>query len=258
MLAIFLEVISLSKKHFKALIKVTLPLVIVYTISIFRVRIPSDENGEPLFTLLNVSVFLVIWALFIIIFPMAVVGVHRIFLLKTIESKKLGLFNWTGNEFEYGSRWGAIALASSFMAFLYLELSVYPIFSLLIDNSTVDEGNFLTTISTLLAEVLMFYWIARWSLILPSSAIGLHEVDFQWAWQISKGNSWRLMILVSVIPFLLNHLLSLRSEYDSMVYSFLFGVIGLVAGVVQIGILSLSYAHLVQIKREESSNRTLM
>lgn len=103
------------------------------------------------------------------------------------------------------------------------------------------------------AAVPLYYVASRWSLVLPSSAIGIHGNSFRWSWRGSSGNGWRLTLLIWFFPLLTGFLFDLWPDYDSILFKLYQGALWLVVGVVQIGLLSLSYKFLVSNEPDDNT-----
>lgn len=200
-----------------------------------------DGSGEPTFS----ALFYAYLVAQLVALTMAIVGVHRVFTMEPHAIEELGLFNWTGNEIRYVGWWILIGICATvilMLAFLVITLV----------GSTDNEG-WLQKALMLLSTITVLYFSSRWSLVLPSSAIGKHEGDLRWSWEMSEGNGWRLTILVGG-PYLLITLFDLLPSNDSIIYALLLGVVWLVAGAVQVGMISLSYVHLMQFEGERRRN----
>ena len=103
--------------------------------------------------------------------------------------------------------------------------------------------------------VVASYVASRGSLVLPSSAIGIHGKSFGWSWRLSSGNGWRLTLLLSFLPSIMYGIFSLLPIYGSLFFALFYGTLWLAIGVVEIGLLSLSYRFLVSnLEKERSQN----
>jgi hypothetical protein len=97
---------------------------------------------------------------------------------------------------------------------------------------------------SLLASIMASWLIARISFIFPAIAIG-RKADLADAWRESRGNGWRLAIVVGVLPWALDRLTDFlyRNGATTVEYGLLV-VVSAVFIVVQVVALSLSYAAL--------------
>ena len=235
----FLEAISLPYKHYRMLLKVGLPLIISSGSLTVLGRFFSDAGT----TVPSITLGLFIGIIFCISLVMAIVGCHRIFLIGPCVVEDEKLFNWTGNEVKYAGWWILISICVGLIAIPF-SIVVMPFIGSL--KGTLIEKGAIFFLLIGLVNAPIYYFAARWSLVLPSSAIGRHGNSLTWSWRLSEGNGWRLTLLVGIFPFIINTLFTLLPEYESVFYALFCGAVGLVAGVVEIGLLSLSYAFLAQ------------
>ncbi len=226
---IFTEAISLPFKHYRLLLKVGLPLIISggLLITFF------PENGKS--ELLTGLIVLIAIAFFVSLI-MTIVGCHRLFLMDSSVVEQARPFNWTGNEIKYIGWWLLIGICTSLIALPFLFM-----LSLSSSQDNIFGNN---AILSAVIYIPIYYVASRWSLVLPSSAIDRHGKSLTWSWRLSDGNGWRLTFLIGFLPFILDALLRLLPAYDSIIYSLFLGIVWLVVGVIEIGLLSLSYAFL--------------
>ena len=96
------------------------------------------------------------------------------------------------------------------------------------------------------------YLFSRLSLILPATAVD-YDPDVYWAWDITKANGWRLVIIICVLPLISSILISLLNEKTSNVLYFLLSEILTYSFIIfEIFALSLSFKYL-----HNNSNGTL-
>lgn len=124
-----------------------------------------------------------------------------------------------------------------------------PASDFLVSINVGKQTPLLLWIADLLATWLPFLLIGRFSLLLPAVATG-EGFNLRKAWRDSNGNSWRLAVVVGVLPFLLDYLVDLL--YRNGATSFEFGMLVVLSSVctaLQVVALSLAY-------RDLSSNIT--
>ncbi len=238
----FLEALSLPHKHNRELLKAGLPLIIAGVLLIIFNHILPGTEGGGLKKILSIILYIGLFLSAVI----ATVACHRIFLLDNDVVGESGLFSWTGNEIIFLGWWMFIGLAVILFAIplLLITIPVSVLFSeIVLVEQIVSYG----------AAVPLYYVASRLSLVLPSSAIDIHGKSFRWSWGISSGNGWRLTLLIGFIPFFANFLFGLLPDFDSIIFKLFQGALWLVVGVVQIGLLSLSYKFLVS---NESGDNT--
>jgi hypothetical protein len=91
-----------------------------------------------------------------------------------------------------------------------------------------------------------YYVLARLSLVFPATAID-RDVDFKWAWRLTRGQGWRMFIVVAILPWLISEAVALlwRSEATAVETAAL-ALIGTALFAVEIAALSLSYRELTK------------
>jgi hypothetical protein len=77
--------------------------------------------------------------------------------------------------------------------------------------------------------------------LFPATAVDNKENNLEYVWRISKGNSFRLMFLVSVLPTAANLIVIQLPLSNNPIYLIATSLFWLIIGVIEIGILSLSY-----------------
>ncbi len=243
--AIFLAAISLPFQHYRLLFKVGLPLIISGSLFIIALGQFSEEGEEATLP----AIFSIgLTTIFLVSLVMAVVGCHRIFLMSPNVVEDAKLFHWTGNEIKYAGWWMLIGIC------IYLVIIPYSFLLIPLMNSPLSkvlESEVMIFLLLGLAYLPLLYIISRWSLVLPSSAIDIHGKSLIWSWRLSEGNGWRLTLLIGILPLIMDILFTLLPVYDSHVFSLFCGAVWLVIGVVEIGLLSLSYAFLVSENHDE-------
>lgn len=220
------------------LLKVGFPLIITGTLFLTVDHFFSGSDGGAVLVMLGIMLVIS----FILSLVVAIVGCHRIFLLDSSVSDHSNLLSWTGNEIAYMGWWLFIGLCTCFVAFPIVFILI-PFLDSSLDGAFENQTVFFSLMGFI--NIPICYVVSRWSLVLPSSAIDLHGKSLTWSWGLSSGNGWRLTLLIGLLPFILDIMFSLLPEYDSIVFTFFHGVVWLTVGVVEIGLLSLSYKHLV-------------
>ena len=235
------EAILLPRKYLTTLLRFASPLLITYLLSTVYMRfIVGNQELEEIGTF-------IIPILFIVSLVLGIVGCHRTFLLEGNDVQNTKAFRWTGRETRYVGWWILISLCVVLLmlpAVLILASGMDDFVGFMFDNKYV----YLPIFGVI--NVFAYYFLSRFSLILPATAIGVQNKTLSWAWNLSSGNGWRLTLLIGVIPFMTNLVFEFLPEFDSMLYSILVVIIWLVVGVIEIGLLSLSYSYLSKLSTE--------
>ncbi len=188
-------------------------------------------------TLIRIAILWLAGALFAI-------ACHRLILLGSESVPKYGLASWTPRETRFVG-WSLLVLGfAAFIGFIVsIPVSILTM-SLLVKSQTPPEP-WIMSACGILAWIPGFYLFARLSILLPATAVD-ERPSVVWARKLTKGNGWRLFLIVILFPvfltlgsailgFLLGH---------SMITNLLISAAGCVLGVIQVAALSLSYRHL--------------
>ncbi|WP_315983484.1 hypothetical protein [Aliamphritea spongicola] len=107
------------------------------------------------------------------------------------------------------------------------------------------SGNlYVLWLQTYLIYLPFIYLFVRCVLIFPAIAIDAEERGPVMAWRLSKGNGWRLVFLIALLPMLTDLLGIALLDYAGAVAEALQIVVWAVCGVIEVGLISLSYAWL--------------
>ena len=235
--SIFSAALKLPLQHTRKLVFLGLPLLGM--LMLFDYFLPETLNFDigASELILQASIG-VLTCLSLVI---AIVGCHRLFLL---ENNQKPLF-WSGNEFSYLTWW--------ILMTIYLILIMLPFVFLLIPLT-----GFLDPFDSRLMEVVivvfnipLYYLVSRWSLLLPAVATDKRGVNISWSWRLSKGNAWRLTLLIGLFPFTKEMIFAFVPETESLLFSFADNLLWLIIGVVEVGLLSLSYEFLIKNQQQE-------
>ncbi|BBI98548.1 hypothetical protein FGKAn22_02410 [Ferrigenium kumadai] len=86
-----------------------------------------------------------------------------------------------------------------------------------------------------IASIPALYVLARFSLIFPAAAID-NSVTMRWAWQRTKGNGWRIFLVVGLFPWLIESAIGLLLRQDASTVEWvllaIFAYIGLAVGII--------------------------
>jgi len=230
---IFIAALTLPKKYFKELLRFGLPMIVLVATAIIYSWTVNYYTREILAFLNLILMFVTV---------NAIVSCHRIFLLKQQEVRATSVIRFRLREIMYIGRWVGIGIIAGITTIPW-SLTLLSV----IDNQLLNSS-LLRFIYSGLISIPGYYLIARLSLALPATAIDERETLLSFSWDLSKGNGWRLTVLFGTIPFLTQLLFIILPSYESMFYSLLVFAAWLIVGVVEIGLLSLSYNYLYNAK----------
>ena len=172
------------------------------------------------------------------------VSCHRLVLLGSTAVPKLGILRWSGREirfFVWGLKIGivfiiAVSLVATITAFVSIflssEISLQPILIILM--------------------LPVVYYLSRVMPIFPATAVG-EDYDLKWAYNLTKGNGFRMVIIIALIPLVMAAL-SYIVDYlfgENSVSGIIFLMFGYVVTIIEIAAVSISYDFLC--KSEELS-----
>ena len=250
-ISLFVQALTLPVKHWLALLKVSSPFILCSLLAIAAHYIEPTIffNKSTL-----ISPFAMVLGLAsLITLIMAIVGCHRIFLLGPTETEQTRPFRWTGNEFRYALWWLAVTVlfAGSGILYAFIFTSATELTTPL--NS---EYPFISSIIMALFMLPLYIVFVRVTVVLPAAAIGKANIGFGWAWHFSSNNSWRLVALLGILPFILNLISDQIPLVNDLWLNLLKGAIWLITGVISIALLSLSFDALSELEaqREEQQN----
>jgi hypothetical protein len=96
------------------------------------------------------------------------------------------------------------------------------------------------------AKLAALYVVARLSLVFPATAID-RVVNWKWAWRASRGNGWRLVVVVTVLPWVVSQLVGfLYRDEPSALEVVLITVLGTALFALEIAALSIAYRELTK------------
>lgn len=171
----------------------------------------------------------------ILIYTLLAVRVHRIIL--TDRSIKQNWFYWTWRETRF--------LGWLIVVYFYWTLIMIPIVmgvGVASDFKFVSQGVWVDTLALTLATVPGAYVFVRLAFLLPATAVD-QKRNLRWAWELSKGNGWRLVVLLWVLPMLIPLVLQYwepSNFVDFVAWEMAYGVIT----VFEVALLSVAFKSL--------------
>jgi hypothetical protein len=218
---------------FWALIPISVVLIAINTI----ITLMQEElRGVP--ALISLLLLLPAGAVF-------AVTCHRLVLLGNESVPKYGFTSWSQRETRFvgwtifcaviGGIIGGIISVPIVIFVIIIGLIILP-------QIPADPWVAIGGAAILVAIIPVSYVWARLSVLLPATAVD-ERPNFGWAWGFTRGNGWRLFLVLSVFPAVLGLGPALLHGH-SVIVDLLFHSLGCVLGVIEIAALSLSYRHL--------------
>ena len=183
--------------------------------------------------------FFVYWAGFGALFTLFAVTCHRL-VLADFRPGGVAMPGWSAREVRFLlfviSLW--IVYLVLWWVTLLVGANVWPRFA-------GDVGESLQLIEAA-AKLPALYVIARLALVFPATAIDRWP-DLRWAWRASRGNGWRLVVVVTVLPWMLSHLFGLLyREQPSPAEIGVLTLVGTALFAFEIAALSVAYRELTR------------
>ena len=196
--------------------------------------------GELLRPLSGWALYLGYCLVFAACFTLFAVHCHRLVLLA--PPRRLGalaLPAWSRRESRF-----LFWLVTLWLAYMATVWAVLMLFASALSWSRELEAWFDQV--QLAAKVPALYVVARLSLVFPATAID-RVVDWKWAWRASRGNGWRLMVVVTVLPWVVSQLVGfLYRDEPSAAEVVLITVLGTALFALEIAALSIAYRELTK------------
>jgi len=161
-----------------------------------------------------------------------VVRLHRLFLLNETEYSFKDSFSWKSQNTSYLLTTIAIGLMAFFITM--------PLALLFISITSDYEFNSIRFMPFIFIP--LGYVLSRLSLVFPSIAIN-DKINFRKSWNLSKGNGWKVFILVTLIPTLFTLGIDFL-YYDNIALRPLYSLLGISALSIEVIILSNTYKKL--------------
>jgi hypothetical protein len=176
---------------------------------------------------------------FAVFFTLFAVTCHRLVLL---EPRRLGGIpspRWSQRETRF--LFWVVTLWIIYMAVWWLALLVA---GNVLPRSAGPQGWF--DLIQHVAKLPALYVLARLSLVFPATAID-RPAGLKWAWRTSRGNGWRLVVVITVLPWLLSHLVGLLYRDEATAAEIVvLTVLGTAVFALEIAALSIAYRELTR------------
>lgn len=170
---------------------------------------------------------------------LAVVGSHRVFLLSSEEVLATNTFRWNKNDSQYLIYLLLITLVFT-VIIIPIQLALTFLFDTVLSSYVSIVNAF--AIRILATSIAISYFLPRFLLILPDSALG-HRHSLQWVWKASAGNGFRIFLLIGAVPSLFNfiHQIIELSDPDSLAIQLIANLLWLLGSYIQLCFLSLCF-----------------
>lgn len=234
---ILIRAFSLSVRQFSMLLLYGMPAILCLVIAqiVTSVLLTAGVTQPPFFLL--VAGFLVVN----LSIPLVMVSYHRIFLLDAKEVSQTRVFRWTMTETRF-VLWWVLICSVAIVAIIPWAMLMLPALAKVL-GPAMDNLYFLW-LQTYLMFLPFIYLLTRFALMFPAIAINAENRSPVIAWRLSRGNGWRLLILIGLLPALTDLMNIALQDFSGLAVQVLQVVVWTVCGVLEVAILSLSYAWL--------------
>ena len=190
------------------------------------------------------------WVLYIaywIVFTLFAVTCHRLVLLDTTKVAQQWLPQWSMRQTRFLLLFGAM--------WLILFMANWPVMTILAnlmlnipgpwrDLAPEDRWQW----AFYVGQVGAFYLSARFCVAFPATALD-RKVNFRWAWQLTRQNGWRLVLVVGALPWFISQMVGFvyRGNATTLeAIAITFFATALFA--VEISAVSLAYRELIKVE----------
>ncbi len=238
------EAIGLLWQKRQPVLRMFLPIIVVLAAVDWLSQYlypPVEDSGEVLFQ--PAQMLFVIASLLLSI--LMATACHRFTLLPKEQWEANALHGFRRDEWRYLLRTVVIGLLVAVLAVLVMVIGL----SILGEQGLVPVA--------VVTMMLALYVLSRLAITLPALALGQHS-PLKEAWQLSRGNGSRLVLVVFLIPMLMGSpffiLLALQPEVGLLAYLASFGVY--ITSLISLVMLSLAYQFLCDLKGVEAMDDT--
>lgn len=189
------------------------------------------------------------WGLYFlygVLFSVIAVTCHRLVLLDFQEAASRSTMGWSSREMRF-----FIWMVGIWCIFAIIAISLTGLFLILL-SPWIKEPNATWPQSAVLAAKLpAFYVCARCSMVFPAIAVD-RQVNLKWAWNLSKDNGWRLVLVVTALPWLISHAVDLLyRDNATVIETIILTFLGTAFIAVEIAAISLAYRELIKGEEDD-------
>lgn len=188
----------------------------------------------------------------ILLYVYFAVTCHRIIILGSESVPSFGLRKWSMRETRF-TAW-AVGMMLLIISLFYIIFSYSPYLLFLTE---FEHGDYLIYLLYILVIPTVIYIISRLGIIFPATAVDEMQT-IKWAWQITRGNGWRLVIVFTALPLLSGSVQAILIESidTSIMSNIILSLLGYLVLVIEIAVLSLTYKEICSSKPNKSLKQT--
>jgi hypothetical protein len=248
---------KLKLKLVLALIPVLIGLSVIGSYGLMVFDTVNPFNPEQIAFPENHSVWLTLFIVLLamLFFMKAIINCHRVYILEDQFSIS-DVFSWRRCDTFFLKAVLKLILLSILVSFVFL-LAVMPISMNNIDPQNpqgFDHSNlpWEFIVWGVLANLFYAYMASRLTIMLPAAATN-NRLTIRQAWQKTRPFQLKLFVLIGLIPFLTSLALNFLPAWESVVYEISIQVIWVVIALLELGLLSMSYARIEEITATEET-----
>lgn len=172
---------------------------------------------------------------YVILFTLFAVTCHRIVLLGNSEVPKYGILSWSKRETRF--------LGWTIVGYFFFTLITMFVGAFAIPIIATGSSTELTYVITLAILVPGSYVLSRLSILLPATSVD-ERPNLKWAWNITSGNGWKLLLIVALLPQLVSAVYVFIDWPEHLIIQFAIGLLTYALVAIEIAALSVSYRFL--------------
>lgn len=181
-----------------------------------------------------------------ILYTYFAVACHRLVILGNVSVPPFGIRKWTMRETRF------LGWLIGFWLILMLLMESRSMVTRFLISLFGISGVTASLISLAIIGLSVMYLLARLCMIFPAVAIG-KKPSIKWAWDISEGNSWQLLLIVGVMPLTLVIIqIYLEMADGTVIEDIVNSMLSFIVSIIGISAISLSYK---ELSKEKSNNR---
>ncbi|WNC71514.1 hypothetical protein RGQ13_15485 [Thalassotalea psychrophila] len=240
---IFLTSILLPFYRIKALLRLTWPYILLNISQLMFVDVEFYQHN-------TLAVF-TYWLVLMVVSVITAVNCHRIFLLSDEEVEQTKLFRWNSNDTNFLVRLIKLGLFACILSIPFAFI-MFGVFS---KGDYFTDSPFTYVLLVTVLYLPVSYFLARLSISLPDAAVG-EDRSSGWSWGISTGQSFRLFILLCILPTITNLTLTGIQNVigDYYVLNFVISLVWLIIAAIELCLLSKSYDWLISNQEKQLDN----
>jgi hypothetical protein len=185
--------------------------------------------------------FLILYIVYGALFSVFAVTCHRLVLLDTASVAARFVPRWSWRETRFFFFLAAVSILCT-VAVIAPSILVLTLLSPWLGSSNESWPPWVS----FALVVPVYYLFARLCLVFPATAID-RKVDLKWTWRLTRGNGWRLFVVVGVLPLVIKKIVELFYRENATPFeTVILTLLGIALFAVEIAALSLSYRELTK------------